>query len=243
MSDLKGLLSDLGGLTSVILRHMPSSIAASSYPSTFENRAQEYAMPTYFMVENFETNSGFSGSTTTLHDLILTLRKLHSLTKGLSISDRRSLLAMSFVNQVENFTALDDFQRNVEKFLLGAEKMKKHHDLPCASRNRNWKACGAARICRQIWAEEEIAKSGDQWKKFTQTRQKQVADAETLIIEFKLSFAPKSQKADAPAVFGKFLEDVMNALGIYSVDGISHVSAASALNSLKSLDREISAHG
>lgn len=90
-------------------------------------------------------------------------------------------------------------------YAQGIIGFSKKRELVPAGKKRNWEAAAIARECRRIWKLE----TGDD--------------------------APRSQHHDRPASFGRFLEDMLEAFEIRSIDG-GRFSAATALRSLASLE-------
>jgi hypothetical protein len=121
-----------------------------------------------------------------------------------------------------------------------AETRKSETFKTKATPKRNWRAASVANFCRMIWGFAHWESQGNSRVitnalAFPADWTAAQAAAELQRIEefnrFVQEFAPRAEKLDAPGPFGRFLEDVLAALGIEGRDGKAF-SAHSALRSL-----------
>lgn len=106
-----------------------------------------------------------------------------------------------------------------------------------AKGGRNWRAASVAMSCRNLWGFAQwhiLGKPSPSDDFLAQIATIGVDQAEFLQQEkakFILNCAPRTEKHDAPGPFGRFLEDVLETLGIVGRDG-HRLSAHSALRAL-----------
>ena len=99
-------------------------------------------------------------------------------------------------------------------------------DYQQANKKRNWRAMAVAEAARRAWGVEKWRKENgypDIWEAGVQSAM--------------WSKAPTSQHHDRPGPFGRFLNDLMETLGIFDKTG-APVSAATALNALREIGRK-----
>ncbi|WP_206508376.1 hypothetical protein [Silicimonas algicola] len=108
----------------------------------------------------------------------------------------------------QDFKDAEDFVQislvKIRDTATGLLKYARRYRIPDAKERRNWEAAAVAHICRNIW-ESETGKK-----------------------------APTSQRFHGPGPFGRFLEEVLEALEFRDGDG-NTLRAATALRSLSSV--------
>jgi hypothetical protein len=116
---------------------------------------------------------------------------------------------------------------------IALREMEKSHGIEVkATKKANWKAAAIAGRCRLIWAMEHFQTNSEKWQKF-------LDDGGSKQDQFQREwhFAPKTEHHDAPGIFGRFLNDILDALCIVGKSG-QPVSAAVALRQWKSAEEQ-----
>ena len=128
-------------------------------------------------------------------------------------------------------TAADGIRRFQDATQLASDGVRAR---PRPGRGRNWRAAAVADACRTVWAMEKWMEN--EGSSPNTTTWKNAAGGGRVSRpawdEYLETFAPSNAKDGDPGPFGKFLEDVIAALGIVGRDG-EPVSAASALRARK----------
>lgn len=109
---------------------------------------------------------------------------------------------------------------------------REHRGLRKASRKPNWRAAAVAGKCREVWADEHREIASPAWQKHCKTKGRGLNECAQ-----KLCFAPEVQNHDAPGPFGRFLGDILGALGICTEVGDA-VTAAVSLNHWRKMRKQ-----
>lgn len=179
---------------------------------------------------------GASADVEHLERLVRAVRDVQNSLNALSISGRSGIRSAMFLAENYGSTEIGNSFDDAPRILgiLGAaaeETLVRHRRLTPSRKGRNWRAAAVAEVCRIVWAQEKWAAAGEEERRGYRTYVNKKCGGETSFAgwqAFIRDHVPHSEKSDAPGPFGRFLEDVMLALGITGREGAS-VSASSAL--------------
>lgn len=128
--------------------------------------------------------------------------------------------------------------------LTSQEMERRWARRPKAGKKRNWQAAAIAKVAREIWAEEEWRTHPDKYGPdiflnylyvlgLPEPEMNSALRKRAEYERHKQEYSTRCEKHDAPGPFGRFLNDVMQTLNVQG-------SAATALNSLKEAEKQLS---
>lgn len=127
--------------------------------------------------------------------------------------------------------------------LVGQEMERRTARGPKATGKRNWQAAAVAKVAREIWAEEEWRIHPDKYGHsivfnalyifgLPEKDAKQAMETRREYERHVREFANTTEKLHKPGPFGRFLNDILEVLGVRG-------SAATALNSLRDAEEQL----
>ena len=237
-------------LTNVVLRRLPRSgrLIWERMP-----RCEYYANRISWADTDDAHAFGESKDAQTIKELEKSLSRTAFKIQELGLTSKRYLSSNLGVfsqsdEELGDFEALIDFMVKLKLARTAVKIMRaqsKFQNTP--SLKPNWRAMSVAKVCREIWAEEEWTsnekKYGPEplnemlvwsrpddervlWKKWRAIYDDHIEN-----------FAPRYQKHNSPGAFGRFLEEIFETLGILAKDGAA-VTAATALDALRNQKRQ-----
>ena len=172
----------------------------------------------------------------TLENLLKHLRQAISDMRELTPSGRKDIFRGTRWSGNETPNPLEVWLEISEAFSHSILKFLSKKELRFASEKISWEALSVADQCRILWAE-----SAHMLRCFSQSSLEDNTDYSYLYKDgyhaYLENYAPISQKYDAPGPFGRFLQDVFEAMEIRGDDGCAY-SAHSALRALAAVKRE-----
>ena len=213
----------------IVCKHLPESAAKISSMPDGHTRAQFYA------------NDILGADSDNLKHFPLSADEVHldRLRRALydaldAVFEMRPQTLRNLRGSPEEGVDLMTCQADLVEFLVEAhDKITRAHTWHNArirtSSKRNYRVTAIVSACRNIWGEEHWCLDHGEWGE---------GEAHD---EFVENFAPRSQNHYRPGPFGRFVEDVFEMLDVRTSDG-GVVSAATALEALRSLERQCELH-
>lgn len=238
-------------LTKVVEKHRPSSKALEGRGTNKEQRSARWARDLLWADIHCDERFGVSRDKETLEEVVRAAKKLQEALRRISWSTQEAVDTEALMQSDPSHwplwrpgdpSVLQDAFDTSERLGKAAGKVLKSHGRRRDVGKTNWRAASVVGECRRIWGEEEFRASGAPMGNALLLYSGDpvlAAEYQTYVDQVE-SEAPTSQKHNVPGPFGRFVEDIFQALGIIDKEG-NPFPVASALRAWKHAGQQKSA--